>query len=63
MINPRSLVRALDKHWEMIEYLVTLGREHIAFARDDLLAVLNKVYPQDTDEQRLERLQQLVNNE
>jgi len=63
MINPRSLVRALDKHWEIIEYLVALGREHVAFDRDELLGVLNKVYPQDTDEQRRERLQQLVNNE
>lgn len=63
MINPRSLVRALDKHWDVIEYLVALGRDHIAFDRDELLGVLNKVYPQDTEEQRLERLQQLVNNE
>lgn len=63
MINPRSLVRALDKHWDIIEYLVALGREHIAFERDELLGVLSKVYPQESDEQRLERLQQLVNNE
>ncbi|WP_341326850.1 hypothetical protein [Methylotuvimicrobium sp. KM2] len=63
MINPRSLVRALDKHWDIIEYLVALGREHIAFERDDLLALLHKVYPQDSHEQQLERLQQLVNSE
>lgn len=63
MLNPRSLVRALDKHWDIIEYLVALGREHIAFERDELLGVLNKVYPQDTNEQQLERLQQLVNTE
>lgn len=63
MINPRSLVRALDKHWDIIEYLVALGREHIAFERDDLLALLNKVYPQDSHEQQLERLQHLVNSE
>lgn len=63
MINPRSLVRALDKHWDIIEYLVTLGREHIAFERDELLVLLNKVYPQDSHEQQLERLQQLVNSE
>lgn len=63
MINPRSLVRALDKHWEIIEHLVTLGREHIAFERDELLGLLNKVYPQETNDQQLERLQQLVNSE
>lgn len=63
MINPRSLVRALDKHWDIIEYLVALGREHIAFERDQLPALLNKVYPLDSREQHLERLQQLVNSE
>lgn len=63
MINPRSLVRALEKHWEIIEYLVALGREHVAFDRDELLALLTKVYPTESSEQRLERLQQLVNNE
>lgn len=63
MINPRSLVRALDKHWEIIEYLVALGRELIAFERDDVLMLLTKVYPADSQEQCMERLQQLVNNE
>lgn len=63
MINPRSLVRALDKHWEIIEYLVALGREHIAFERDEVLMLLAKVYPDCSNEQCLERLQQLVNNE
>jgi hypothetical protein len=63
MINPRSLVRSLDKHWEIIEYLVALGREHIAFERDEIVSLLTKVYPENSREQRLERLQQLVNNE
>jgi hypothetical protein len=57
------LLTITDRHWDIIEYLVALGRERISFDRDELLGVLNKVYPQDTDEQRLERLQQLVNNE
>jgi hypothetical protein len=63
MINPRSLVRALDKHWEIMEYLVALGREHIAFERDDLLMLFPKIYPDCSAEQAIERLQQLVNNE
>lgn len=66
MISPRSLVRALEKHWEIIEYIeyiVALGREAIAFDRDELLSLLAKVYPTESREQCLERLQQLVNNE
>ncbi len=51
MINPRSLVRALDKHWEIIEYLVALGREHIAFERDEILSLLAKVYPDSSRKQ------------
>jgi len=51
MINPRSLVRALDKHWEIIEYLVALGREHIAFERDEVLSLLAKAYPDSSREQ------------
>jgi len=31
MINPRSLVRALDKHWDAIEQLIAHGRDTIAF--------------------------------
>lgn len=63
MINPRSLVRALDKHWDIIEYLVAIGREFVAFDRDELIALIAKVYPTESSEQHLERLQQLVNNE
>ncbi|WP_198244199.1 hypothetical protein [methane-oxidizing endosymbiont of Gigantopelta aegis] len=63
MINPRSLVRALDKHWEIIEYLVALGREHIAFERDEVLSLLAKAYPDSSREQGIERLQQLINSE
>ena len=63
MINPRSLVRALEKHWDIIEYLVALGRDYVAFDRDELLTLLAKVYPVETAAQQLERLQQLVNNE
>jgi hypothetical protein len=63
MMNPRSLIRALEKHWEVIERLVLLGRDQIGHERDELLALLGKVYVQESDEQRVERLQQLVNAE
>lgn len=63
MINPRSLIRAIDKHWEAIERLVALGREQIAHERDTLLALLAMVYVQDSREQQVERLQSMVNAE
>jgi hypothetical protein len=63
MINPRSLIRAIDKHWEAIERIVLLSREQIAYERDELLVLLGKVYLQESEEQQLERLQQLVNTE
>ncbi|MGD0959179.1 MAG: hypothetical protein ABSB19_05165 [Methylomonas sp.] len=63
MINPRSLIRAIEKHWEAIECIVVLGHEQIAYEHDELLALFGKVYVQETAEQHLERLQQLVNTE
>lgn len=63
MINPRSLVRALDKHWEAIERLVLLGRDTCAYERDEVLALLGKIYVHELAEQHVERLQQLVNAE
>jgi hypothetical protein len=63
MINPRSLVRALEKHWDVIERLMLLGRDQIAYERDDLLVLMKKIYVHESAEQWLERLQQLVNAE
>jgi hypothetical protein len=63
MINPRSLIRAIDKHWEAIERIVALGREQITHERDTLLALLAMVYVQDSHEQQAERLQSMVNAE
>ena len=63
MINPCSLVRALDKHWDAIEQLVAHGRDTIAFERDDLMMLLAKVYVNETSEQQIERLQNMVNSE
>ncbi|MGZ8238611.1 MAG: hypothetical protein ACXWTY_12165 [Methylobacter sp.] len=63
MINPRSLIRALDKHWDAIERVVSLSREHCSYERDDLLVLLRKTYPHESADQQVERLQQLVNAE
>ena len=63
MINPRSLIRALDKHWDIIECLVSLSRDVCSYERDDLLSLLAKTYPHESEGQQLERLQQLVNAE
>lgn len=63
MINPRSLIRALEKHWEGIEQLVVLGRGQVAYEREDLLALLAKVYLHEAVEQHIERLQSMVNAE
>ncbi len=63
MINPRSLVRALDKHWDVMERLVLLGRDQITYERSEVMALLGKTYLNEATEQHLERLQQLVNTE
>lgn len=63
MINPRSLIRALDKHWDAIERIVLLGRDQMTYERDELLALLAKVYIHELAEQYIERLQHLVNAE
>ncbi|RIZ65887.1 MAG: hypothetical protein D0531_07350 [Methylococcales bacterium] len=63
MINPRSLVRALEKHWDVIERIIHLGRDHIAYERDDVLVLLRKIYLHESAEQCVERLQQMVNSE
>ena len=63
MINPRSLIRALEKHWDAIERIVLLGRDQIAYERNDILALMAKVYVHELAEQHVERLQQLVNAE
>ena len=63
MINPRSLIRALDKHWDAIERIVLLGRDQISYERNDVLALLGKIYMHESDEQRVDRLQHLANAE
>jgi hypothetical protein len=63
MINPRSLVRALDKHWEFVELIVLLGRDQIGYERDEVLGMFGKIYVHESAEPHIERLQQLVNAE
>ena len=45
MVNPRSLVYALHKHWDVIEHLVRLTRDAPAFDRDQVLAVVLRHHP------------------
>jgi hypothetical protein len=45
MVNPRSLVYALHKHWDVIEHLVRLTRDTPAFDRDQVLAVVLRHHP------------------
>ena len=62
-MNPRSLIRAIDKHWEIVERFIAQGQNQIAFERDALLVLLHKTYPHESTEQQLDRLQQLINAE
>lgn len=62
-MNPRSLIRAMDKHWELIERFVSQNQTHIAFERDQLLMLLQKSYPNESTQQHFERFQQLINAE
>ena len=56
MINPRSLIRALDKHWDAIERIVLLGRDQMTYERNELLTLLAKIYVHELAEQHIERL-------
>lgn len=60
MINPRTLIRALDKHWEVIEYLMLTLGEQSTWESKTLLGLMKRVYPNESAD---ERLQQLVNAE
>jgi hypothetical protein len=62
-MNPRSLIRAIDKHWELIERLISQNQTHIAFEREQLLILLQKSYPSESSQQHIERFQQLINAE
>jgi len=61
MANPRTLIRALDKHWDIIEQLVLTAREQLTWEVDTLLPLLQQTYIEESPAQHQERLQQLVN--
>jgi hypothetical protein len=63
MANPRSLVRALDKQWDILEQLVLAGKQSPIWEADQLRQLLNRCYPQESPAQQYDRLQQLINAE
>lgn len=40
MINPRSLIRALDKQWDILEQLVLASKQHPTWEADNLKSLL-----------------------
>jgi hypothetical protein len=60
MVNPRRLIRALDKHWEIIEHLILNLREQSTWESTTVMALIKRFYP---DESAADRLQQLVDVE
>lgn len=61
MANPRTLIRALDKHWDIIEQLVLTAREQLTWEADTLLPIIQQTYLQESLVQHQERLQQMIN--
>jgi len=63
MTNPRSLIRALDKQWDILEQLVLASKQHPTWEADSLKSLLIRCYPQESTAQQQERLQQLLSVE
>lgn len=61
MANPRTLIRALDKHWDIIEQLVLTAGKQLTWEADTLLPLIQQTYIEESPVQHQERLQQLVN--
>lgn len=61
MPNPRSLVLALYNHWNVVELLVRMSREHPALGSEQVLGGIRKVSPQLDAEARGAVLRALVN--
>lgn len=61
MTNPRSLIRALDKHWEIIEQLVLKTKEQLIWEQNTISLLLKQTYVSESAEQHQDRLQQLIN--
>lgn len=63
MANPRSLIWALHKYWDVVEHLVRLARETLDFDRDQIRAVVCQ-HLSDTDSNAQQIvLQNLVSSE
>jgi len=61
MQNPRSLVFALHAHWSVVEWLVQRSREQPVFEQDQVVALIGKVDPSKTPEDREGILRALIN--
>lgn len=61
MANPRSLIRALDKHWDIIEQLVLKSKEQLTWEINTLSLLLEQIYFNESFNQHQDRLQQLIN--
>lgn len=62
MANPRSLISALQKYWDVVEHLVRLTRETHAFDRDQIRAVVCQHLPDIDPNTQQAILQNLVSN-
>jgi hypothetical protein len=58
--SPKALINALQAHWEVVEHLVLLAREHSAFTPEQVLAVLARQTPERAFEAREAALRQMV---
>lgn len=61
MQNPRSLVFALHAHWSVVEWLVQRSREQPVFEQDQVVALIGKVDPSKTPDDREGILRALIN--
>jgi len=60
MPSPKSLINALQAHWEVVEHLVLLAREHAAFSPDQVLAVLARTAADRSEDAREGMLRQML---
>jgi hypothetical protein len=63
MPSPRGLIHALYTHWDVIERLVLLGREHPAFEQDQVLAVIRKLAVKKSVDECEATLRQLISSD
>lgn len=61
MATPKALVSALYDHWDTVEWLAQLSREMPSFESEHIFAVVARLAPASSDEQRQQALRQLCN--